>query len=479
MSVREKQTQIISTTEDEEFTIWLSERFSGDEYASRISVHQWINNQRGDCVFTHDVKPDASDGKSKVKGKPKLTREKLVELTHKIKASAQADCDALRRSTVYSVMAWHSLMGSDAYSRHLLRLSPKSALAVDVGAVVGEDNIMSTKLLVGLLANSERNARWAIESALNLATGAADRLDARTARLETLLDGRIEKETRYLEAIEEARDRSAERKVKLDWAELKVSGAKTLVSSLTGLLSGGAAMITAGKVGVEQSVKELLLSMTRGQIAALVGGSLESPSGGILSIPQATILRRIDAGETALLGALFSSLTAQQLDQMKKLMNQTQLLLVRQVMAGIELGTKSKGANTSSETETETAAETVSEMSPEAVIIDRFFAAVKADPNANAIDMALFGSWEKAEDGTYVSVKPGALTDDQFKLIVGVRRGELRAEALDELLPGGKLALTEQQQTQVTAILPMGIALILGELVALRTQARANAAAQN
>ena len=216
---REKPIQVIPTAEDEEFTIWLGARFSGgDEYATRIQVCQWINNQRGDVVSTYDTKPDAAtDGKAKGKGRQRLTREKLVELSHKLRAAAQADCDALRRSTVYSVLAFNPLMGSDAYSRCLLRCTPKSALAVDVGAVVNEDSIMSTRLLVGLLANSEKNARWAQELAHNTMNEHAERDAVRIGELQKLIDDGVKRQAEFLAA--QADRRVEEKKVDIEAAD--------------------------------------------------------------------------------------------------------------------------------------------------------------------------------------------------------------------------------------------------------------------
>src|SRR5438105_23192 len=105
--MRERATQITPTAVDEALCAWLAERYSGNEYAQRIQVCQWINNQRGEVVDTIDQKaPDATDGKKKA-GKPRLTREKIVEMSNRIVARAQADCEGLRRATVYTVLAFH------------------------------------------------------------------------------------------------------------------------------------------------------------------------------------------------------------------------------------------------------------------------------------------------------------------------------------------------------------------------------------
>lgn len=202
--MREKPTQVTPTPADEALCEWLTERYSGDEFATRLQVVQWINNQRGEPVFTFDQKVDPADGKAKPAAKPKLTRERLVEIANKIVAVAQADCDALRRSTVYAVLAHHPLMGPDAYARHLLRLAPKSALAVDADSVVSEDNIMSTRLLLGLLADEKRDKRWVMELAMNVVSGAAERDSARIAALESAVGATWERQGKLLEAIEAA-----------------------------------------------------------------------------------------------------------------------------------------------------------------------------------------------------------------------------------------------------------------------------------
>ena len=127
---REQPTLVIPTPGDESLCDWLTKRYSGDEYATRIQVCQWINNQRGDVVFTLDQRAESADVKQKSASKPKLTREKLVEISNKALAAAQADTDALRVSTVYALLAVHPLMGPDAYTRHLLRCKRCSLMSL-------------------------------------------------------------------------------------------------------------------------------------------------------------------------------------------------------------------------------------------------------------------------------------------------------------------------------------------------------------
>lgn len=210
--MRERATQIAPTPVDEALCAWLAERYGGEEYATRIQVCQWINSQRGEAVFTHDQRApaDASDGKKM--SKPRLTREKLVELCNRIVAAAQADCDALRRATVYTVLAYHPAVGADAYARHLLRLSPKSGLAVDATTVVNEDNVLSTKLLLGLLGEERRDKRWMMELAANLMSGVAERDAARIGSLEGIVEGTWDRQVKVIEVLENIRvkERSVE-----------------------------------------------------------------------------------------------------------------------------------------------------------------------------------------------------------------------------------------------------------------------------
>jgi hypothetical protein len=226
--------------------------------------------------------------------------------------------------------------------------------------------------------------------------------------------------------------------------------------------------MTKGKAGVEPATRQFMASQTRGQLVALIGSeSLDAPTGGVLNIEQAHLLRRIDRGDSALVGELFSSLTPEQFSQLRGLLTENQLLVIAQVAEGLE-EMKASGAagvdvvrGDATATLTETA---------EQRLLARFLEALPEDVNVR-----LLGDWEQGDgDAPMRNVSPGVLRPDQAALMAKVAMGNLPPSALDDLLPdsASPAAITDEQREKAAAILPPSAAILLAELFATRMSAQ-------
>ena len=475
--MRERATQITPTPADEALCAWLTERYSGDEYATRIQVCQWIGNQRGEVVFTHDQRVDPNDAKAKF-AKLKLTRERLVEIGNKIVAAAQADCDALRRPTIYAVLAFHPTMSADSYARHLLRLAPKSALAVDADGVVSEDNVMSTKLLLGLLADTKRDQRWVMEQAMNVMSGAAERDAARIAALEGIQKESFERQAKLLAATEAALSTADERKIKREWNEMKMEGMRQGLATLRTLVPGVVAAVTQGRAGVMEGIKGFADSLNPDQRVRLFGRWRDADTQiapGILDPEQTRLFDSIVAGraEPPHIAKLLDSLRAEQFAAVQQVLTQEQFAGLASVAKAFQQSRPiylSEGANEAAPVAEAPSAAT----SREQEIIGKLF----RDAGEAGISIKLFGDWEM-ENGAARIVTPGIVTPDQVGVLFKVLKGQLPTSALDELLPGsGKpLAITSEQQAKAAEIMTANVAANLVELLGLRQRAAASGTA--
>lgn len=462
---REPALQVTPTASNEAFTSWLVERFAGDERASRVQVLQvGAGNRHGEVVFTFDSKPDVSDGKKgAAAAQARPSREKLVELSNKMLSAAQLDCDALRKPSLYAAIASDPRMGSEPYSRFLLRLAPKNSF-VSVAGIVGddEDGVLPTKLLLTLLESERRDKRWIAELMANTVSGALERDSARIEKMESILDGRLEKETRFIEATEEALSRAAERKQKAEWAAIKTAAVRDGVEMLKGLLPATVAALSDGKSGVGPAVQQFMRSLTRQQLVALVGAdTLTAPTGGVLTVEQAHALRRVDEGDTGAVRELFASLSPEQFDQLRRLLTQDQLLVIGQVAEAFQ----------QSSANNEVRAQPPAAEAPECTMVGRFLEAVESA----GVGIALMGDWDTNGEGALKLVKQGVFTGDQTLTLLRVHRGSLPVAALDDLLPGsGKpLEITAEQQGRAQQIMPPAATAAIMELLAARAAANA------
>lgn len=463
----EKPTQSTPTPADEALCAWLAERYSGDEYAQRIQVCQWVDNRRGDVVFTHDQKAEPSDGK-KAGSKPRLTRERIVEISNRIVAAAQADCDALRRSTVYAVLSFHPAMGSDAYSRHLLRCTPKTALTVDVGAVVGEDNIMSTRLLLGLLADEKRDKRWVFEQCMNVISGAAERDVSRIRALENIADGTWERQAKLLQATEAALSTADERRLKREWNQMKIEGVKDAIGTVKSLMPGLVAVATHGRTGVVEGVKTFASTLTDEQKIRLFGRWTDADTQaepGILDANQTRLFGSIVAGRTepARLVDFLNSIRPDQFAAAQQVLTQDQLTAL--VAVGDAFRSTTPVYLTSGASGAASGATASPAASPEQQIIGKFL----ADCESTGISIKLFGDWQRENDQLRI-VTPGILTQGQLLLLVRVHKGTLPVSAIDDLMPnsGKPVAITSEQQARMAEVLPASVQATVAELVRIR-----------
>lgn len=471
--MREKPTQVLPTTADEALCAWLTERYSGDEYATRIQVVQWVNNQRGEVVFTHDQKVDPADAKAK-SAKPKLTRERIVEISNKIVGTAQADCDALRRPTIYAAQAFHPLTGADSYSRHLIRLSPKSALTVDADSIVSEDNLMSTKLLVGLLESERRDKRWMAELMANIVSGAAERDAARIAALEGIQKESWERHAKLIRATEEALNMADERQIKREWNKMKIAGMQQGIATLATLVPGVVAVMTQGRAGIMEGIKGFADSLSPEQRVRLFGRWRDADTQiapGILDPEQTRLFDSIAAGraEPPRARELLDSFRPEQIAAVQQVLTQEQF-------AGLISVAKAFQDQSRPVYLTDGAGEAAPEaQSPSTTVTSReqeIIGKLMHDAQAAGISIKLFGDWEM-ENGTARIVTPGIVTPDQVKVLFKVYKGHLPASALDGLMPtsGKPVAITSDQQAQIIGLVPLGVQQTLMELIALRQQA--------
>ena len=471
--MRERATQITPTPANEALCQWLTERYSDDEFATRIQVVQWLNSQRGEVIFTHDQKVDPSDAKAK-SAKSKLTRERIVEISNRIVAASQADCDALRRSTVYAALAFHPAMGSDAYSRHLLRHSPKSALAVDADVVVNEDNVMSTRLLLGLLESERRDKRWMAELMANVVSGAAERDAARISALEGIQKESLERQAKFMRATEEALSMADERRLKREWQQVKIDGARDALRLAEILLPGVVAAVTDGRAGVSEGIRAFAATLTNEQNVRLFGkwadaDTLVAP--GILDREQAQLFDSIITGrvEPARLGDFVKSLRPDQFAAARQVLTQDQLAALMMVSNNFKNSTTAPVYLPRGGSETASASSAApATMTAEQTIIGKFL----HDCQAAGVEIKLFGDWQ-AVDGQPRIVTPGILTPDQVEVLLRVYKGRLPASALDDLMPtsGKPVAIMSEQQAQIIGIVPPAVQQLLMELIALRQQA--------
>ena len=472
--MRERPTAITPTPADEALCGWMTERYAGEEYATRIQVCQWISNQRGEAVFTHDQRVDPSDAKSKSAAKPKLSRERIVEISNKIVAAAQADCDALRRATVYAVLAFHPAMGSDAYSRHLLRLSPKSALAVDADGVVSEDNAMSTKLLLGLLESERRDKRWMAELMANVVSGASERDTARIAALENIQSESWERQAKLIRATEEALSTAAERETKREWNRMKIAGMQQGLAMLGTLVPGVVAVMTQGRAGTVEGIKGFADSLSPDQRVRLFGQWRDADTQiapGILDPEQARLFDSVAAGrvDPPRVRELLDSLRPEQIAAVQQVLSQEQFAGLISVAKAFQQQSRpvylTEGAG---EAAPEAAAPSTA-TSREQEIIGRLF----NDCQAAGVSIKLLGDWEIV-DGQARIVTPGILTPDQALVLFRVNKGRSPAAALDDLMPtsGKPVAITSEQQAQIIGTVPPGVQQLLMELIALRQAAQ-------
>jgi hypothetical protein len=443
--------------EDAALTEWLHRLWHRNEYPQRIEVWQMFGRNkaiRGEMIHHEDFKPN-----------DKLDVERCNKLANEIIEAAQNDCDASRTEASFQIAVIDTNRKASPLTRRLGPLMPKRSYALTKGVLDEEDDDgkLSTKLLLGLLQEERRDKRYMSELAMNVVSGVVERQDERISRMEAIVDGTWAKQATMMAATERALSTAADRQIKTSWNELKLAGVRDGISVLKGLLPGTIAVATAGRIGTEAAIQSLTQSLTRGQISALVGGNLDAPTGNVLSVDQSRILARIDRGETALVGELFGSLSPEQLSRIQRLMTRDQLVLLGSIADALR-DAKPNGVDGANGANSANGAQ----QAQEPVVVAKFL-----DSLNEAASLELFGHWEasNASDGM-ACVSPGILSDRQFLCMARVAKHRLPPSAIDALLPGGELALSDEQQQRARAILPPAAVAALSELVALRMKAQ-------
>ncbi len=155
---------------------------SVDVMPDRVTLRVCVLHEAG----REDVGPLLFGKEWKATVAPCPKAEELIALCNTLIAKAQHDCSQSGKRRVYTVQAFNVGKSAEAFARHLITMTPRSREMT----VVPDDEelgggVLSTKLLLGLLSNSERNARWMAELAMNTVSGALERSDARLERVES------------------------------------------------------------------------------------------------------------------------------------------------------------------------------------------------------------------------------------------------------------------------------------------------------
>lgn len=250
----------------------------------------------GHCVSEWPITPRTAPGK-----------EQTIELCNLILQLAQQDCDALDKPTRYAVLAYDLARSDRPIGRHLLRLRPSGmATALDdergIGVEDEENNVLSTKLLLGLLSSSERDRRWMMEQTQNLIAGVIERQDERIDRMEQIVDKGWEKQVAMMSATEKMLSEAAQRQYQADHQRWKHEKMDLLFDKGTAMLSwlapqlaaralGGAAAVPGAApaaTGEPNPVRKFMTSIGQEEGAIAFGEPDESgnATGGIFTVEQ-------------------------------------------------------------------------------------------------------------------------------------------------------------------------------------------------
>lgn len=271
--------------------------------------------------------------------KPKT--EALVVLTNTLVKLAQEDCDVLNVPTKYGVLAFDIARGPKAYARKLMALRPSGTSQVlaeargedfddDDG---GEGGMISTKLMLELLASERRDKRWLHESHAHMVSGMfemlSQRVESQDERLESMVEGIYDRSVKYITATEAALSLAQERTIKADRAKMMNDVIKEGVGMLKNLAPAVKHYLTKGKMGVADGLKDFVDGLSDEVSDKLLGkwkdGACLEP--GILDVEQVQFISGIIKGsiEPKRMTEFMASLRQDQMEKAQEVLTPSQI----------------------------------------------------------------------------------------------------------------------------------------------------------
>lgn len=262
--------------------------------------------------------------------KPK--NEELVTISNLLLALAQEDCDVIGKPTRYVVLAY-DLMRSDVYySRKMIGAYPSGGqMTAEDRDGEGDDEeggVMSTKLVMQLLDSERKDKRWLMEHHANVVTGVVEHLSSRLTALEKQQNDMFDRSLKYMAATEEMLDRSQERKVKAERAQMVNEAVRDGLGMLKSLVPGINAYLSKGKT-IPDDLKAFIQSLADDVKTALFGkwdnGALVEK--GILDVEQINLLIGVAERqvEPARLAEFAASLRPEQMAQASSVLTPNQI----------------------------------------------------------------------------------------------------------------------------------------------------------
>jgi len=233
------------TPDNPDLARWIQELWAENESPQKICVVQLMQRGR---VFGTIVKTVAFHGNRR------LGADEAGELSNSLLAVAQEDCDVVvRKPQAYGVIAYDASKGSEPYSRKALLLRPKAYLVEQSRAHEeddDEDNPQDAKTIalrylqeqVKALQFEKTHYATGIGDAMTVLRDSNEELRGWVSDLITQNRAIFSEAMGALRQLEEARSAELDRKIALEWAQLKISlakdGMRTARNLLPGILSG-------------------------------------------------------------------------------------------------------------------------------------------------------------------------------------------------------------------------------------------------
>jgi hypothetical protein len=307
---RDEQRQIIPTAEDPEMFAWLERLFEinpapppsdsekgkpnpkpePDAFPEMIALLPMYGpRDYGKQITYKSWKPMSSRVPS---------REELVEMSNFFLATAQRECNALKRPHKYALVATSTLKGAAPYERFSFDLNPTGREHKE-GQIIpasDDDDTHRDRLLSTALAHG----RWNQEQT-NEVTGSVMTLQQEIIREQREWIRQMEADRRqWIITTEEALDRKSERDIRADRAKVINSVLVEGVQVVKQLAPSMIAYMTKGKAGLDTGVKQFVDGLTKEQ-AALLFGVIDTTSGqiteaGILTSDQVFLINDIIRG---------------------------------------------------------------------------------------------------------------------------------------------------------------------------------------
>lgn len=232
-----------TAAEDPELSLWLNRLWARNEPPARIEVWQLTGSRkdvRGEMIHHEDFRPDN-----------KLDIERANRLANEIMATAQHDCDSIRKESWYQIAIIDLNRKANPLVRRVGPLQPKRSYAMKtLNSGNGEDDNDDEQLNVQTLAirnikeGNEQN-RWAVQRNDRVVEGMLLLQDNIIKNQQGMIDRLVDKWFASVEKREEAEDRKVQREVLLEREKFKLGlmkeGMRTARNLLPGLFGGNEA----------------------------------------------------------------------------------------------------------------------------------------------------------------------------------------------------------------------------------------------